>query len=237
MEREVRKLMANFFYLTLDTTAPANPSIIIEGGATYATAQLVNCAISTSDGTTTGYQMKIWGNVDTAYDSDVQDTEGGSAWITYQTSKQIKLSETDGSKTIYLKIRDDVHNVSSQASDSIILNTSIPTVIITGPDVAKISKVSGKDTSAFSFSSTEGDDNYVEYKVKVVATTGAAHTTGTQIPTTAGSTNMSGDGGNWTHSSVIECTIKGADLETASAGDGEKIIKVFIKDIAGNWST
>ena len=31
-------------------------------------------------------------------------------------------------------------------------------------------------------------------------------------------------------------TINGADLETASAGDGVKIVKVFVKNAAGTWS-
>lgn len=52
--------MSSYFNLTLDTSGPASPSIIIEGGAAYTSVQLVSCAISTSDGDTTGYQMKIW---------------------------------------------------------------------------------------------------------------------------------------------------------------------------------
>lgn len=224
--------MANYFYLTLDTTAPANPSIIIEGGAQYTAAQLVDCAISTSDGDTTNYQMKIWGDVDPVADGDVQVAEGESNWITYQETKQITLSEEDGSKTLYLRIRDDVHNVSSQASDSITLNTALPDATVSGPDVNKISKVEGKDTAAFSFQSNE---NFKAYKVKVVGSTGAAHDTGSQIPTTAGSVNMEGTG-SWNAAEVVNCQIKGTDLETASAGDGQKIIKVFVQDLADNWS-
>jgi hypothetical protein len=45
---------------------------------------------------------------------------------------------------------------------------------------------------------------------------------------------MSGASG--TSSTVVNCKIYGADLATASAGDGDKIIKVFVQDVAGNWS-
>ncbi|MBU8908492.1 hypothetical protein [Desertibacillus haloalkaliphilus] len=225
--------MANFFYLTLDTTAPANPSISIEGGATYSTQALVDCLINTSDSDTTGYQMKIWGDVDTSYDSDVQDSESNSSWITFQELKQVRLDDTeDGSKTLYVRIRDDVHNVSGQASDSIILDKTKPEVTISGPDVDKISKVNGKNESNFSFSV---DQEFSEYKVKVVSSTGAAHDTGTTIGTSNGSSNMSNTG-EFEKDSPINCTINGTDLENASAGDGEKIIKVFAKDLAGNWS-
>ena len=225
--------MANYFTLTLDTTGPANPQIKIENGALYTTNQLVLCSISTSDSVTTGYQMKVWGNVDKTHDTDVQDTEVASTWITYGTSKQVKLSTTDGNKTVYLKIRDDVHNPSAQASANIILDTDAPAVTISGPDVSKISKQTGKDEASFSFQVNEVFD---EYKVKVVASSAATHDAGTVIPTTAGSTNMSGTVGSYPADTAINCKIKGADLETASTGDGAKTIKVFAKDKSGQWS-
>jgi hypothetical protein len=145
---------------------------------------------------------------------------------------QLKLSTGDGNKTIYLKIRDDVWNVSSQAQDSIILDLTLPVVTIAGADVSKISKVAGKNTASFSF---QCDSTFTQYVVKVVSSTGASHDVGVQIPTTGGSTNM-GNTGTFAATTPINCSIKGADLETASAGDGTKIVKVFVVDEAGNWS-
>lgn len=234
--------MANYFNLVLDTTGPANPSISINGGAYYSTADLVDLTIGTGDGNTSGYQMKIWGDVDLANDNNIQDTEANSTWITYSTSKQVKLSSADGQKTLNLKLRDDVHNESAQVSDSIIKDTTLPVVTISGPDVSKISKITGKNESSFSF---QADSEFEEYKVKVVSSTGASHDTGTLIPTTNGSSNMSEvfvsdgameDSAGHPANDPITCVINGADLELASAGDGNKIIKVFVKDDAGNWS-
>jgi hypothetical protein len=145
-----------------------------------------------------------------------------------------------------LKIRDDVYNVSAQASDSILLDTSIPTVSITGPDVSKISEQSGKNVCSFSF---QVDQDFVEYKIKVVSSTGADNTTGVTIPisvtppigerssvsTDATATDLS-DTGTFTANQVINVKINGTDLKTASAGDGSKIIKVFVKDSANFWS-
>ncbi len=225
--------MANYFYLVKDTTGPASPSIQIDADAQFAVQQLVEATIGTGDGDTTNYQMKIWGDVDTEFNADVQGTEENSNWISYATSKQIKLSSGDGSKTVYLKIRDDVYNESSQASDSIILDTTLPVVTITGPDVSKISKKATKNVASFSFSI---DTIFDEYVVKVVASTGAAHDTGTVILTANGSVNMSGNDGDYPASTPINCQINCADLEVASAADGQKIIKVFVRDKAGNWS-
>lgn len=225
--------MANYVYITLDTTPPSNPSITIDGGSIFATSQLVDLSISVGDVDTTGYQMKIWGSVDNSYDVNIQSTENDSSWIPYSSSFQVKLSSGDGEKTIYLKVRDDVHNASSIAIDSIKLDTSIPTVTVTNPDVSKISKVAGKDTFSFTFSSNE---DFIEYKVKLVGTTGSTHDTGNVIPTTAGSINTSG-AGLFTANQVITVTIKGQDLEDAGATtDGQKIIKVFVKDASGKWS-
>lgn len=225
--------MANYVYITLDTTAPSNPVIVIEGNAIYTTNQLVNLSVSVGDAITTGYQMKIWGSVDTAYNASIQDTEANSSWIPFTPNPQVKLSASDGSKTINLRVRDDVHNASSIAVDSITMDTNIPTVTTTTPDVAKISKVAGKDTASFTFTSNE---LFVEYKVKLVGATGNTQDTGTVIPTTAGSINTSGTG-SFTAGQVITVTIKGEDLEDAGATtDGQKILKVFVKDASGQWS-
>lgn len=225
--------MSNFIYLYLDTTAPANPQIVIDGGANVTTELLVDLEISVADSDTTGYQMKIWGDVDTTYDLNIGTTEEESQWVTYNQSPQIRLSSSDGSKTLNLRVRDDVHNPSTIAIDSINLDTSIPTVTVTQPDVDKISKQAGKDVASFTF---QVDEDYTEYKVKLVGSISSTEETGTLIPTTNGSQNTSGDGA-FSESSPITVTINARDLELAGAtSDGQKIIKVFVKDTSGLWS-
>jgi hypothetical protein len=227
--------MASFFNLTLDTIAPAVPTILLASGAAYTTTQILTAGISTTDGDTTGYQMKLWGDIDPVYDADVQVLEGSSNWIAYTISKSIKVSTGDGLKTVYLKIRDAVWNVSAQTSDTITLDTIVPVSTVSlGPDVTVVSKQTGKRTCSFSFQS---DSIFDQYKVKVVPATGSLENAGTQIGITNGSTNMSGSAGNYPATTNIACTIDGADLEVASSGDGVKIVKVFVKDQAGNWST
>lgn len=217
--------MASFFKLVLDTLAPSGVSLLIDSGAQYTTKTEVSLAISTTDSDTTGYQMKIWG-------IDGITTESDASWETYAATKTVTLPSGDGLKTIYVKIRDDVYNESSSASASITLNTSVPAITITGPDVSKISKTSPKNVCIFSFVC---DVDFVEYKVKVVPATNSLQDAGTLIGTTGGSTNMSGTG-TFSANTTIQCKIYGSDLETASSGDGEKIIKVFAKNNAGTWS-
>jgi hypothetical protein len=178
--------------------------------------------------------MLIWGDVDDTYDVNVKSTEATSQWAAFNNSPQVKLLTGDGSKTINVRVRDDVHNASSVAVDSISMDTSLPTVTVTTADVSKISKVTGKDTFSFTFSSNE---SFTEYKVKLVSATGAAENTGTTIPTTNGSVNTSGVAGNYTAGQVITTTIKGNDLALAGATtDGQKTVKVFVKDGSAQWS-
>lgn len=217
--------MASYFNLTLDTTSPSGVTLSINGGAEYTTSTAVTLAIGCSDESTTGYQMKIWGINGAA-------TEDAASWETFQTSKAVTLATGDGQKTVSIKIRDDVHNESATVTDTITLNTTVPTVSVGNPDVTRISKVEGKNECTFSFSA---DTAFTEYKVKVVPSINSLQDAGTTIGTTNGSTNMSGTG-TYEASNNISCTINGADLEAASAGDGQKIIKVFVKTSVGIWS-
>jgi hypothetical protein len=215
--------MAAYFNLTLDTTAPSGGSISFAVGITNTRT------VTATLGATGAAQMKLYGDIGTGA---TPTAEGDASWETYSTSKSVQLTSGDGTKTVYAKFRDAVGNASAAASTTIALDTSAAAVTITGPDVSTVSKVAGYNVSEFSFSA---DAAFVEYKVKVVPSTSSSHDVGTQIPTTAGSTNMSGTG-TYPASTPITCTVNAADLETASAGDGLKIVKVFVKDSAGNWS-
>lgn len=217
--------MASFFNLILDTLAPSGLSIILNDGATYTTTGVVTLKTTISDADTTGYQMKIWG-VEGAAD------EASASWETFTAEKSITLPSGDGLKTIYVKVRDDVGNETAAVSDDIYLDTAVPVVTITGPDKSKISKIAGFNTAALSFTA---DVDFVEYKVCVVPATTSTQASGVVIGTANGSENTSGVG-EFAASTPIEATINGTDLETASGGDGVKIIKVFVKNAAGTWS-
>lgn len=218
--------MASYFNLTLDTTAPGGVTLSINDGALYATSTAVTLTIATTDGETTGYQMKVWG-------VEGVDSEVSASWENFSTSKSVNLTSGDGLKTVYIKVRDDVGNESTQVSDTITLNTTVPVVTITGPDKSKISKIAGFNTSIINFTSNV---EFEEYKVCVVPQNSSTQDAGTVIGTTNGSINTSGSDGDYPASENIQVTINGADLEAASSGDGVKIVKVFVKTVAGIWS-
>ena len=217
--------MASYFNLTLDTLAPQGLTIKLNNSSQYTTSKNVTLSISVSDTSTSGYQMKVWG----IYGASSEDS---ASWETFASTKSIALPTGDGLKTVYVKVRDDVCNETAAASATITLDTSVPAVTIIGPDVSKISKVSPKNVATFSFTS---DVDFVEYKIKVVPSKSSLHDAGTLIGTVNGSTNMNATG-SFKASTAISCKIYGKDLEIASSGDGEKIIKVFVKNAHGTWS-
>lgn len=218
--------MASYFNLTLDTTAPAGLTLSINDGALYATSTAVTLTIGVTDSVTTGYQMKIWG-------IDGVEDEGSASWESFAATKSVNLTSGDGLKTIYVKVRDDVYNETAPVSDTITLNTAVPVVSITGPDVSRISKNAGKNQAIINFTA---DVIFDEYKVCVVPQNNSTQDAGTVIPTDGGSINTSGSDGDYPASENIQVTITGTDLETASSGDGVKIVKVFVRSQAGIWS-
>ena len=217
--------MASYFNLVLDTLAPQGLSIKLNNGSQYTTSKNVTLSISVTDTSTSGYQMKVWG-------IDGASSEDNATWETFATTKSIALPTGDGLKTVYVKVRDDVCNETAAASATITLDTSVPAVTIIGPDVSRISKTAPKNVATFSFTS---DVAFTEYKIKVVPSKSSLHDAGTLIGTANGSTNMTATG-TFKASTAISCKIYGKDLEIASSGDGEKIIKVFVKNAHGTWS-
>nr|DAH41240.1 MAG TPA: hypothetical protein [Caudoviricetes sp.] len=217
--------MASYFNLTLDTLAPQGLTIKLNNGSQYTTNKTVQLAVNVTDESADGYQMKVWGIDGIAKESD-------AVWETLANIKNVTLSTGDGLKTVYVKVRDDVYNETVAASATITLDTSVPAVTIIGPDVSKISKTSPKDVATFSFTSNTA---FTEYKIKVVPSNSSLHDAGVQIGTANGSTNMSATG-TFKASTAISCKVYGKDLEAASSGDGEKIIKVFVKNAHGTWS-
>lgn len=217
--------MASYFNLVLDTLAPQGLAVKLNNGSQYTTSKNITLSISVSDTSTSGYQMKVWG-------IDGASSEDNATWETFAATKSIALPTGDGLKTVYVKVRDDVCNETAAASATITLDTSVPAVTIIGPDVSRISKTAPKNVATFSFTS---DVAFTEYKIKVVPSKSSLHDAGTLIGTVNGSTNMNATG-SFKASTAITCKIYGKDLEAASSGDGEKIIKVFVKNAHGTWS-
>ncbi len=101
---------------TVDNTAPVGGAVSINGGADYTTTAAVTLTLSA----TGADQMIISedsGFVDASYES-------------YAAGKSFTLSSGDGAKTVYVKYRDAAGNETVAVSDTIILDTQVPTATL-----------------------------------------------------------------------------------------------------------
>ena len=228
--------MSAHFTLTLDTQAPASPTLLLNGGAAITGAQEVSVALSTADyqaGARDVAQMRLWGDVDPQADPLVQPEEEDSAWQTFTTDYVVRLTAGSGRKHLYARLKDDVCNETVVFTDWIDLDTDSPVVtIVTAVDKSRISKIAPCATALFQW---EANLPFTRYEVRVVPSTGSPQQAGVLIGTGHGSGNTSGVGA-FVAGTPITTVIHGADLEAASPGDTSKIIKVYVRTTDGTWS-
>ena len=172
--------------------------------------------------------------------------ESEASWEAYSATKTLAYdedtAEDDGTISVYVKVRDDVHNTSVQASDTGTVDTSAPQVDITNIVLGdgtysttpqwKISEQPGRDTITITF---EADEAFVEWKAMVVTNTTDTHSAGTAIPETVTGAHTH-DTGTFAANTGVDCVIKGTDYATAVSSDGSYNVKIFVKDATGNWS-
>ena len=105
-----------------------------------------------------------------------------------------------------------------------LVDETTPTVdITTGPSATKISTVTGKNESTLSITASE---DFSAYQIRVVPNSSSAVTTGTLVE--SGGAGLAGV--------PKPLDVTGAEL-IAAVGAGTWIVKTFIRDWSGNWST
>ncbi len=253
--------MAGYFNITLDTTGPSGVSVKINGDAVRTTSTAVTLDITCSDSDTTGYQMKIWGDI-----GDTALSESDASWEAFANSKNVTLSDGQGDTlTVYVKVRDDLYNTSATASDTIILYTETPTVtVVSGPTPVRITTVAGHDDAtalekvvilakSVSTATFTADKEISDIRVMVVSGINAlnADASNVLIPSTlskiytgtsddptvlTGSDGMTVSNLAIASGTEVHVAIAGDDLKTASSGDGVKLVKIFVREKDANWS-
>lgn len=128
-----------------DTTAPANASITINDGESYTNSTTVTVTLSATDNVgVTGYYLSTSSSTPAATASGWNSV---SSTTSYSGSASYPLASGDGNKTIYAWFKDAAGNISSAASDSIILDTTAPIVTITSPTSGDTYTASGNTIS------------------------------------------------------------------------------------------
>ena len=106
-----------------DAASPSG-SISINAGAVYANSTSVTLYLSASDPYPgTGVTQVRFANGGSSW----------SSWQSYSTAKSWTLPSNNGNRAVYVEYRDGAGNVSSTASDSIILDTAPPNSLASSP--------------------------------------------------------------------------------------------------------
>ncbi|HYF04895.1 MAG TPA: Ig-like domain-containing protein, partial [Patescibacteria group bacterium] len=134
------------FIWSVDSTVPTGTVLINNGDAATKNTQ-VTLTLTCEDAGTGCAEMQI--SLDGMLDTETFEP--------FTTAKQVTLPPTDGNKTVLVLFKDTVGNVSSEASDTIILDTTAPDTVV---DTAPASGAT--NTSAtFTFHATEPTSTFM----------------------------------------------------------------------------
>ena len=180
-------------------------SISINSGASYTNSTTVTINLTATDNVgVTGYYLS---------DSSTTPSASDSGWTSvasttsYSGSGSYTLSSNEGSKIIYVWYKDAAGNVSSTASATIILDTTVPTVTITSPTT----------NSTYTATSSTID----------LGGNASDSSSGISVVTWSNS-----KGGNGTANGTASWTVSGISLSS-----GDNTITVTARDGAGNSGT
>lgn len=103
--------------IKLDKTPPRG-SIVINNGAIYTNSSVVTLKLSAVDDVSGVVAQMRFSN----------DSLEWSPWESYNTSKTLELTPTDGSKTVYAQLMDNAQLISNKYKDDIVLDLTPPTI-------------------------------------------------------------------------------------------------------------
>lgn len=190
--------------LSSNTPIPVG-TISINADATYTNSTAVTLNLSATDDTgVTGYYLSTSSSIPSASETgwvSVASTANYSANISYTITRE------DGSKRIYVWYRDAAGNVSTTASDSIILDRTDPAITITSP------------TSSSTYATTNS----------TISLGGSASDSTSGVRSVAWRNSRGGSG---TASGTTSWSISGISLLS-----GDNVITVTVTDAANNTET
>jgi len=188
----------------VDTTAPSG-SVSINSGDSYTNSTAVTLTLSATDSVgVVGYYASTSSSTPVASASGWNSV---TSTTSYSGSVSYSLASGDGQKTVYVWYKDVAGNVSSTASDSIILDTTAPIVTITSP------------TSSDTYTTTSSP----------LSLSGSASDSSSGVKEVTWSNDKGGSG---TASGTTYWSVSSISLTS-----GDNKITVTAKDNAGNTST
>lgn len=131
-------------FTTTDTTPPSG-SVNINYGDTYANSKVITLTLSATDNVgITGYYVSTNSTIPSSSDPSWATLSPATS---YNANVSYTLSGEDSDTTVYVWFMDTSGYISDPASDTIVLDTTAPTVTITSPTTDDTYKSSGATLS------------------------------------------------------------------------------------------
>jgi len=177
-----------YTFTVVDANAPTG-TVVINSGVANTNETSVILTLSASDSGSGVAQMSF-----------SNDRSSWSAWESYVTSKVWTLSSGEGSKTVYVRYKDNAGNISARFQDDILLDVTPPVGSVTiAPFIAVIRESASAPTLQMGASSAQIYTVYLPFIIKslqvnlvLMATDGASGVGGMLI-----SNNLDFSGANW----------------------------------------
>ena len=198
--------MAQYFDLTLDTTAPSSGSISFS--QTYYKTS-ATATISASGAT----YMKVW--VTQSATGSTSDTNFPSSWEVYNTSKSLSLS-TQGTNYAHAVFMDEVGNISGVVNSGAIVYDN------TAPTISSVSINNGAD--------------YTDTVSVTVRVTVSDSTSGVDYVTLSGDITQTGNAAKFVFSDSDRAAGYKDCSVTLTTPDGVKTVSATATDRSGNTS-
>lgn len=200
--------MAQYFNLTLDTTAPSGGSITVDNY--YNTAG----SVGLSAGQAGASFMKVW--VSQSATGTTSDTNYPSGWEVYDTSKTVSFN-SQGTNYVHAQFMDEVGNISSIVDSSATIYDNV------APSISAVSINSGDDYT-----------NNTSVTVRVSVTDA---TSGVDYVTLSGDIVETGDSAKFTFNDTDRTNGYKDCSVTLTSTDATKTVSATATDRAGNTST
>ena len=191
--------------LTVDNNPPYNTSVALDREG-VANSKNMTLDLSATDAA----EMYVNGDVSTVYEVE----NGLKNWTPFKNTLKIKVTDSDGTKVVKVRFRDDMGNESAEVSDSVVLDATPPkgTILINNGE-----EISGELTVTLKLSATD-TNGVLSYQ-------------------------LSNDSKTWSEPLAYpkgsqDFEVKGWDLKQygGTGDDGLKTVYVRYMDNPGNWS-
>ena len=204
-----------------DSVAPTDPTANF--GAGYYTSTSASVSINYYDATSGVAYMRITG--------DITNSTASDSWEPIVLNRSVTLTSGDGTKNVYVVVKDNAGNVSAQSqAASTILDETTPTptlALFTADGSAAKPAISPVETLSVHIGITNTEPNGCEYLLYGDFTYGSQQAQGITEQAAVWTAFVPDSGETYMSVGNMYCT----------SGDGTKAINVKIKDTAGNISS